>query len=97
MRGGRIYVGFSFVSTQFWANTCGLYVRRVEECAIPHFPEIVSRNPDVEFLFSMQILNTTHTNNNCGSVNGIFSDLELEGVQSILGKSLQADMAGYMQ
>ncbi len=65
--------------------------------SIPHFPEIVSRNPDVEFLFSMQILNTTHTNNNCGSVNGIFSDLELEGVQSILGKSLQADMAGYMQ
>lgn len=81
---------------------CGLAAYKYSERhAVPktviQAPRILSCGSDASSLACVKIVDITSTNNSYDPMGDVLSELDLERVQTILGKALHMDMGGYVQ
>lgn len=71
--------------------------RRADKKAVDALPKDSSYGPSASSLACVQIMDITSTNNSYDPMGDVLSELDLDGVETILGEALFADMEGYMQ
>lgn len=63
----------------------------------PCSTKVSRKGPSANALASVRIIDITPTNNSYDPMGDVLSDLDIEGVQIILGKALRTDMEGYIK
>ena len=69
---------------------------RAAKKAVDPAPRVLGYSSNSSYHACMQIVDITPTNNSYDPMGDVLSELDLDGVQVILGKALHADMEGYM-